>query len=180
MIIGFMGKKGVGKTTAANFLVSNHGYQKMSFAAKLKDLSRALFPFSDTDLNGQNKEKMFGKYDWTPREFMERFGEFMRYWDKDYWLNGVRSIVQFNPNRDIVIDDVRYVNEADFIKSVGGILIRINRYPSQNPYIQDETSKSENSLNDYRPDYSIEEFQNTNLAQLYSSVLDKLKQLSTE
>ena len=79
MLIAFSGKRGVGKTTAARYLVSSHGFINVSFADRLKDISKKLFPFTNDELHGNGKEQKFEKYDWTPRDFMIKFGQFMRY-----------------------------------------------------------------------------------------------------
>ena len=45
-IIGFVGSKGVGKTTLANCLAENFGYRRRSFAAHLRQLAEDAFPLA--------------------------------------------------------------------------------------------------------------------------------------
>ena len=45
LIIGLSGKRGVGKTTAADILVKDVRFIKRSLATKLKEISSNIFPF---------------------------------------------------------------------------------------------------------------------------------------
>ena len=49
MIISLSGRKGSGKSTLAN-LLTNHGYKKVSFADKLKELTAELYGWELTSL----------------------------------------------------------------------------------------------------------------------------------
>ena len=42
-VIGFLGKKGTGKDTCADYLVENHAFEKLSFAGPLKEKDFPLF-----------------------------------------------------------------------------------------------------------------------------------------
>lgn len=44
-----------------------------------------------------------------------------------YWLDRVAELVKDNPESRFVITDVRFTNEADWVESAGGMLIRISR-----------------------------------------------------
>lgn len=177
MIIGFAGRKGVGKTTAANYLRRIHGFTVLSFSSKLKCLSGILIPtFTNKHLSGPEKETPLDFISGhTAREFMERFGEFMRFWDKDYWISGIKS--ESWDNQNIAIDDVRYPNEVDFIRGLGGKLVKINRYDRLNIYPKDEISSSENSLTECKFDYVIEDLCNVTLLDLFNSVDDVISKI---
>jgi len=55
-IIAFCGLAGSGKDTACNYLV-DRGYQKMSFAAPLKQMAKIAFGFSDEQLYGPSSKR---------------------------------------------------------------------------------------------------------------------------
>lgn len=170
MLIGISGKKGVGKSSAANFLVKTYGYRKVSFADKLKEYSEVLIPGITSKMTLQNKEKPFFKNGETRRDFMIKFGQFMRYYDDRYWIKeaGIDRIEW----PDIVIDDVRFNNELEHIKSLGGKIIRVNRYPKLNVYGPEELDDPSETELDNHPgfDFVIHDCVNISLNDLYKQV----------
>lgn len=175
LIIGISGKRGVGKTTAANYLVEIHRFKKVSFGDKLKEMAGWLLPFKPIDFSPSGKEKKFMDYDWTPREFLINFGQFMRYHDPEYWLK--YSDVDQDTKGKIVIDDVRFPNEVDYLKSLGAKIIRINRFENLNIYGKDLNDPSETSLDDYKGfDYVIESSRNIKKTDLYDQMATVLKE----
>lgn len=114
MIIGIVGKKRSGKDTTAVFFVE-HGFKKISFAEKLKEICSDLWgiDFKDDD----NKIKH--------RTILQGVGEAIRQVDPCVWCNYLfRSLDQ---DKNYVIADVRYINEMQKIKESKGIVIRVNR-----------------------------------------------------
>lgn len=168
-IIGIAGKRGTGKTTAADYLVKNHRFKKISFAGSLKDKAKLFFPFSDYDFNCENKEKRYKYHDWTVREFLIRLGNFMRFHDPNYW---VKESGLANAYGRIVIDDVRFPNEVEYIQELGGKLVRLNRYPHLNIYGEKELDDpSETSLDAYKKwDYEVESCWNVKKDDLYKQM----------
>ena len=71
MIVGICGLIGSGKGTAADYLVNELGYTKLSFADKLKDAVATMFSWDRTLLEGDTKES---------REWREHPDEF---WTKE-------------------------------------------------------------------------------------------------
>lgn len=166
-LLAISGKKGVGKTTSAYYLYRKYGFCMAAFADKLKYLAQGLFPFDDPHLNGNLKEEKFNAYEWTPREFMIKFGAFMRYWDEKYWI---KSISQLNLKFPTALHDIRYLNEAEYLKSLGFKIIRLNRYENLNPYKLKINDASENELDSYSFDYVIPEVNNQSLYDLYTAL----------
>lgn len=171
MLIGFSGKKGSGKTCAANYLVKNYSFKLKSFATPLREQAKNMFGFKDSDFSLLYKEKPFLHYDWCPREFMTHLGQFMRYHDPEYWINRIGLDKVYN----YCVDDLRFKNEAKHIKNMGGILIRIERYKSFNPYAQGDmnTDISEVDLDNAEFDYTVDASNNVTLEDLYK-MLDKI------
>ena len=172
VIIGFSGKRGVGKTTAGIYLRDNYDFKLVAFADKLKELSANLFPFSISQLHGELKEMPHRSYSWTPRDFMIKFGSFMRYWDSEYWLNSVNLNAQL---QNIAIHDVRYRNEAEYLRSQGARIIRIERYENDIPYKGTISDPSETELDDYNFDFTIQAAANKTLPDLVRSLEYALK-----
>jgi hypothetical protein len=129
-IVGLVGTKGSGKTTAAKYLVSAHGYERVPFAAPLKRMLRAI-GLGDAELDGDRKEEpcdlLMGV---TPRHAMQMLGtEFGRNAiHPEIWLHLWKAAAARHSL--VVVDDVRFANEAAVIREMGGRLIRIERGPA--------------------------------------------------
>lgn len=140
IIIGLTGYKQHGKSTVAQRLVDEHGFTRLSFAGPLKamadrinpvvgihayqdgedfiaepihlDVAREQFPDE-----GDLKEE-YPLY----RLFLQRLGtEGLREIDESFWvqlLDAEVSKLYFNGGTRVVIDDVRFPNEADYFKSM--------------------------------------------------------------
>lgn len=172
IIIGMSGKRGVGKTTAANYLVQNYRFKKVSFAEKLKETAKLMFPFTDYDFSTAAKEKPYKNYPWTVREFLINLGAFARFHDSDYW---VKAVGLDKMAGRIVIDDVRFPNEVEILKGLGAKIVRLERYPKLNVYGPTELDDpSETSLDDYKGfDFSIHSCYNTTMEELKTQ-MDRL------
>ena len=131
-IIGISGKKGSGKDTFAKFLQKQlelstcKSVRIDSFAANLKYCCALISGQPNYLLHNQNmKDKKAGFLNLTNRELMQKFGDLTRSLDKDIWIKSLFSKYIDNPPEYLIISDVRFKNEADYIKDIGGILIRI-------------------------------------------------------
>lgn len=161
MIIGISGKRGVGKTLAQTYLCKEYNMKPVSFANELRDYAKLAFPFTDADLsNIAKKEKPWKGHDWSPREFLIHLGEFMRFHESDYWVNKGIAVCKDHVKNNYIFDDVRYKNEADAIRKLGGVILRIERYEKHNPYGKNLDTPSETDLDDFKFDYVVERMWN--------------------
>lgn len=125
-MFGFVGKKHVGKDTACDYFVSKYGFEKHSFAHPLKICAQYLFNFSDNQLHTENKDEIDSKWNIKPRTVFQQFGSLVKSLaGDDYFLK--RMELNFDTCKSIVISDVRFQNEIDYIKSKGGIIVKIER-----------------------------------------------------
>jgi hypothetical protein len=146
MIIGLAGFKGSGKDTVAAYLIKEHGFERKAFADPLKRSVAALFdiPFADVDkLKNDNdirvaigRYKGGGETDYpfnygsqSFREVLQRYGtEAHRdVFGQDFWLDYTLPVQGFYPGRAIVVTDVRFKNEAERVRELGGFLWFIDR-----------------------------------------------------
>lgn len=129
-IVAFTGLAGAGKSTAAAHLVNHHGYQRVRFAGPLKAMMAALGLTSE-QIDGSLKETpcdlLGGK---TPRWAMQSLGT---EWGRDLiapdlWIRAWQHAVSQVPaGVPIVVDDVRFPNEAEAVRTNGGVIVRIDR-----------------------------------------------------
>lgn len=141
MIIGICGLIGSGKGTAADILVDEHGFTKLSFADKLKDGVATVFGWDRAMLEGETdksrewreKKDSFWSSETgrtiTPRLVLQEFGtDCMRHgFDDGIWVSLVKKQITQSPNTNFVIPDVRFPNEANMIKSIHGEVWRVKR-----------------------------------------------------
>ena len=139
MIIGICGLIGSGKGTVGDILVAQ-GYTKVSFADKLKDGVATIFGYDRSMLEGDTHESRSWREQpdefWsnetgrtiTPRIVLQEFGtDCMRngYYD-GVWVSLLKQQILDNPG-DYVIPDVRFRNEQDMIRELGGEIWRVQR-----------------------------------------------------
>src|SRR6056300_601281 len=139
MIIGICGLIGSGKGTVGDTLVEQ-GYTKISFADKLKDGVATIFGYDramlegDTDVSRDWREQE--DFFWTqetgrkitPRIILQEFGtDCMRngYFD-GVWVSLLKKHIMDNPG-NYVVRDVRFRNEQDMIRELGGQIWRVQR-----------------------------------------------------
>jgi hypothetical protein len=145
-IIAFTGDINSGKSTAAEILYT-YGFIEQSFAQPLK-LMALNVGFTFEQVFGTQEEKLEVNEFWgiTGREFLQKFGSEvcrealpkaipnMKMNGKTLWARIMET--KFNRYPLVAVSDCRFVDEADLIKSYGGIVIRINRKTT----IVDETN----------------------------------------
>ncbi len=178
-IIGITGNKYHGKDTIGNYLKNNYGYITLSFAQPIKTICRELLSFDDEQLYGNKKETQDNRwFDITPREYYQFIGDLfrnnMRYINADFGddifvlslKQKILSILENNPNQKIVITDVRFVNEYEMIKSLGGSIWRVSRPELVD---NDDLHISETELNMLNPDYKL---LNNKIDELYKQIND--------
>ena len=146
MIIGTIGFIGSGKGTVADILVEKKGFTKLAFADSVKDATAAIFGWpralleGDTDESRRFREEVdpwwsekTGKYI-TPRYMLQLMGtEAGRdVFHPDLWILSLEK--KLGMYQDVVIADVRFPNEIDFIRSKGGFVVRVSRGPDPEWY----------------------------------------------
>ena len=152
-LVGLMGKKGHGKNALAEAIRERSADRavELAFAGPLKSAAGMIFHLNTRQLHGDMKEEEDPRWGKTPREIMQLFGtEVGRAIDPDVWIKSARIAVEAVWKRDpkviVVITDVRFQNEAEFVRGLRGLLVRVHR-PSmamkQLPMFAEHASESE-------------------------------------
>lgn len=143
MIVGISGYAGSGKSTLARHLAETHGFTRLSFATPIRQALIAMgVPESFlTDHKGAEIPRLGH----TGRYLMQTLGT---EWGRDtvnknIWLYRMDDIINSLWGRDIVIDDVRFDSEADYIRRKNGFILNIVRGNTQlDPYDADHSSEA--------------------------------------
>lgn len=120
-IIGLCGYAGVGKDTAAELMP---GWRRFAFADSLKaDLEALLFDVGCDLSQSEHKNRA--------RNLLVAWGATARAFKPDYWIVRLLHTLEFAEKHlsisNIVVTDVRYLNEVDALRRLGAVTIRIHR-----------------------------------------------------
>lgn len=127
-VIGLHGRARAGKDTVANFILAHRGGYIYSFADPIR---RMLVPLG-IDMNDpywqERKEEVIPAIGVSPRRMMQTLGT---EWGRELinpelWLILAKQLL-LNCGPGMVIADVRFENEAEWVRSQGGRVIHIER-----------------------------------------------------
>lgn len=139
LMIGLTGRRNVGKTTIANLLEEEFGFERVHAFDSGKIAAAAWFDA----VGGDGHEMVFGSLkdvpsshlpgNVAPRFFLEKFGHFMGVTMGVEWTLAMEiSLAKArNPNAPIVVESVVY--EAPWFRSAGGKIVRVNRLNHDGP-----------------------------------------------
>lgn len=132
IIIGLAGKKRVGKSTIAEVLCREHDFCEIILAGPLKAGLGAMFAAGGIDdFSELPKEQIIPELSVSPRHLMQTLGT---EWGRrlvrdDIWLvmaeNRMRRDYRIG-NKRFVVSDIRFENEAAWVRSLGGVVMHIH------------------------------------------------------
>jgi hypothetical protein len=180
--IGVAGYARAGKDTVGEVLVGQ-GYRRASFAARLKELARTVDPVVSAvrsvviagEIAQARISDVVDVYGWETakdkfaevRPFLQRLGTGVRdLIGADVWVDLAFKAIPDGAR--VVFTDVRFPNEAEAIRNLGGQVWRVTR-PNVGPA---NGHASETALDDYEFDVTIRN--DGDLSQLSGDVLDAL------
>ncbi len=172
------GKDTFGKMLAAEFNKEAYPpYVMMAFANELKLKCQADFDLTWEQLWGEDKEVYDQRYPkrrgilpycvgnrddgkglevlderkhWTAREIMQDYGAFYRTIDDEFWVKNLFKVIDDKEYTNVIITDVRYINEAKYIQhKKGGYVIRVER-KSKDYRVHNMAHASEVELDEYK------------------------------
>jgi hypothetical protein len=184
LFIGISGKLGSGKDTAAEYFVSelNCPAQICRFADRLKQMTAVLTSTPvDIQYTREGKQVVPPGFADSLGTLQQKLGMAMReYIHRDVWVHATLSPYLSPALKGpsggkviVIVPDVRFQNEAQFIKEHGGILLRIEGDPtgvrrsdSANADARDLNHISETDLDDYQGFHAVI-YNNGSLEQLH-------------
>lgn len=163
MLVGFTGKPGSGKTYSANAMWEEYNLLDFSYAFKanrgnashkcglgdmIKCIAKDLFPhWHDEYIRGKLKEIVDPKVGLSPRRVQQIIGKSLLEINPTIWsdimfekLDSLGVEYRNNDHVLVTVDDIRFPQDFDSIKSRDGVMIGI--IPSSSEYtINDEDMK---------------------------------------
>lgn len=131
LLIGLAGPMGAGKSSIASHLHLEHGWHSpIAFADPLKNGICAMFGMTREQLENWKRSELEMVPGVTVRRALQTLGtEWGRSLHPDLWVlamkQQINKLVLWSELPGIVIDDVRFENEAQFIREHGGIVIHV-------------------------------------------------------
>jgi hypothetical protein len=130
--IGITGNLHTGKDTLADLMIKFRPgtFYKYSFAKPMKDIAVKIFGFTEAQMYEPDKKQEVDPFwDITPRKFLQLMGTdmFRDTFRDDVWIKMAEKSMMEHPDIHMMVPDVRFDNEAEFIKDQGGFLIKIVR-----------------------------------------------------
>lgn len=112
--IALSGKMRSGKDTVASCLVERHGFVRVAFGDRVKELAKDLFHVSETNKN---------------RALLQMLGWRMCQIDDAVWVKCVLDKIPFD--RDVVVSDLRFPIEYYALKGLGFYMFRVDIDPEE-------------------------------------------------
>lgn len=131
ILLGITGRANSGKDTVAHYLEAEYGFVPMAFADPLKEAAAAMFGVPIAWFHDRNrKEQVIEQWEMSPRHMAQRLGtEAVRHtFGPDFWIK--RWLAEYREMRasdHVVVTDVRFNNEAQAIRDLGGTVLHISR-----------------------------------------------------
>ena len=152
MIIGLTGYAQSGKDTLAGMLIGLHKYDNRAFADPIRKLLYEMNPLVKDEYRVKGIVDAYGwdnaKVNFPElRNLLQTLGVGARnVFNDQFWVS--QGLAGLSAGDKIVITDVRFPNEADAIKDLGGQIWRVKRLGigAVNEHV------SENAMEDYKVD----------------------------
>lgn len=155
IVVGFCGAKSHGKDTAAEVLISDYGFHKISFADGLrKTVCTALRCDESFFTDPLTKESIDPRTGQSRRYWLQRIGTegFRSLWE-DVWVEWWRAEVLSGQYDRVVVTDLRFPNEMTTLRQFSdSIVIRVK---NPNKPINNDAHASELHYKDFAVDLDI-------------------------
>jgi deoxynucleotide monophosphate kinase-like protein len=163
MIVGINGVSESGKDSIGRICIEEWGCKHLAFATRMKEFALAVDPWVPIDpllspalfnTRGQfvRLSVLVARDGWDMakknpevRRLLQAIGTEggRKTLDEKLWIKQVSPLIR--PNKHYVVTDVRFLNEAEFIRNHGGIVVRVER-PGYGPALGHISDVHDDSL----------------------------------
>lgn len=129
--VAIVGEFASGKTTLANALIEQHGFRRVSFAGRLKEMAAEVYTegsavektrdYEVWPLNWDDEGTLSG------REILQRLGQSVKELDRLFWVRWLMRDIDrgYYGDGPFVTDDCRFTYEAEALKERGFLIARV-------------------------------------------------------
>jgi len=142
LLIAISGKANSGKNTLASMITDATNFPKeltktVALADPMKRIVKTIFPEASNEalygpselrstlIPGEYKDKNSNQL--THRQALIDLGAFGRQYNSNIWLNLLVNDAKTTNNKLYIVSDVRFINEYEYLKNAGFIMIRVIR-----------------------------------------------------
>lgn len=145
-VIALLGEAGSGKSTIAQHLAEKYGARRYLFSDLLKTIAMRTLDFTREQCYGTQaqKEAIDPRYGFSPRTFLQKLGTegIRNTLGRDFWIRATLAQIAMDAPELAVIEDTRFINEADAVRAAGGHVWYVLR-PGERASTADQTHASE-------------------------------------
>ncbi|AYA36023.1 hypothetical protein D3Y59_02495 [Hymenobacter oligotrophus] len=152
-LIGLAGKRGSGKNTVAELVRAmqpERNWQILAFGDGIKAVSAALASEPTQPYYTQEgKAELLPVFGLTRGELLQQVGGALRTWRPQVWIEALLAALP--ADKPVVVADLRFPDEAEAIRSRGGVVWRVEGDPLQQrgDGTRDDNHPSETALDNY-------------------------------
>ena len=126
--IAITGRMAAGKTTVSDELVNRHGFTRVAFAGRLKDMAAQVYGGGEPVQKGLTyevtRESDGGVVLLNGREILQQLGQSVKSLDRDLWVRWLLSDIAGREG-PFVLDDLRFPYEAEALKAAGWMVVKV-------------------------------------------------------
>lgn len=129
--IALVGEFCSGKTTLAEHLVEHHGYTRISFAKRLKEIAASVYSRGDP-VAKDGKYEVSRQYEndtiLSGRQILQELGQAVKDLDRDFWIRWLAADLEAGLYGDgpFVTDDARFPFEAEALRRRDFVIVRLD------------------------------------------------------
>lgn len=147
-VIGLIGHQGVGKNFIAEQILPKILPKKNTVVLAFADH----FKVECITKHDASFDKVFGDKDFETRKILQKVGteEGRNVYGYDIWIKTLHTWIKVLNSRGVerfIISDVRFINEAEWIKSINGKLIKIEANERFMKRLEEETNNDTEKIN---------------------------------
>ncbi len=148
-VIGLLGHQGVGKNYIAEVILPKLLSQKNTVVLAFADH----FKIDCITKHNAEFDKVYGEKDFETRKLLQKVGteEGRNIYGYDIWVKTLNNWIKVLNSRGVqrfIISDVRFQNEAEWIKSINGYIIKINAPQRYQKRLEIETNNNLDKINE--------------------------------